>query len=250
MGLGIDAAVLSATRTQELGPRQVGLLAEAGATDAVATLVDRLVNRLGRERVLRLCPDPSHIPERAVRRVPALDPAGAESSAADAGVSPWGQARASLRPSQSRHSLHRQSSWPLARTGQLPRPCLLLQPPEPILVMAEMPEGPPARFVWRRVARRIVAAEGPERIAPEWWRGLAVAPAAAPAAPIAVSPIAVSPMAVSPMAVSMAGAARTRDYYRVEDDSGARYWVFRDGLYQQPGEANGPPRWYLHGLSA
>ena len=36
-------------------------------------------------------------------------------------------------------------------------------------MLAEIPEGPPARFTWRRVTRRVVKAEGPERIAPEWW---------------------------------------------------------------------------------
>jgi len=86
-------------------------------------------------------------------------------------------------------------------------------------VLAEIPEGPPARFTWRRVSRRVVKAEGPERIAPEWWR-------------------AVSPKASSP--------ARPRDYYRIEDEDGHRYWVFRDGLYQE--SELGPPGWYLHGV--
>jgi protein ImuB len=57
--------------------------------------------------------------------------------------------------------------------------------------------------------------EGPERIAPEWWR-------AAPGAP-------------------------TRDYYRLEDSHGRRFWVFRDGLH---GMDEAPPRWFLHGLFA
>ncbi len=50
--------------------------------------------------------------------------------------------------------------------------CCLLSRPEPVTVLAEIPEGPPARFTWRRVSRRVVKAEGPERIAPEWWRAL------------------------------------------------------------------------------
>jgi protein ImuB len=87
-------------------------------------------------------------------------------------------------------------------------------------VLAEIPEGPPARFTWRRLTCRIVKAEGPERIAPQWWR-LADAAAAKP--------------------------PRPRDYYTVEDAHGARYWLFRDGLYGESG-ADTAPAWYLHGL--
>ena len=81
--------------------------------------------------------------------------------------------------------------------------------------MAEVPEGPPQHFTWRRLPHRVVRAEGPERIAPEWWRAL--------------------------------GQSRPRDYYRLEDEGGAGYWVFREGLYQNAAE-DGPPRWFLHGL--
>ena len=86
--------------------------------------------------------------------------------------------------------------------------------------MAEVPEGAPLRFVWRRVARRILRSEGPERIAPEWWRAIELPP-------------------------GDARRPRPRDYYRLEDETGALYWVFRDGLYAGEAEA---PRWFLHGL--
>jgi protein ImuB len=87
--------------------------------------------------------------------------------------------------------------------------------------MAEIPEGPPLRFTWRRVNRRVTKAEGPERIAPEWWRTFDGSPI-----------------------------ERTRDYYRIEDEDGCRYWVFREGLYQERDEAreDNPPRWFLHGV--
>ena len=115
----------------------------------------------------------------------------------------------------------------------LPRPSLLLAPPEPIAVIAEVPEGAPQRFIWRRVARRIVRAQGPERIAPEWWRHIGLS----------------------------GRTPGTRDYYRLEDATGARYWVFRDGLYGELAEstdtvidagssAGDAPRWFLHGLFA
>jgi protein ImuB len=100
-----------------------------------------------------------------------------------------------------------------------PRPLLLLPRPEPVEAVAEIPDGAPARFTWRGVARRVVRASGPERIAPEWWRALG-----RPRPP------------------------RTRDYYRVEDETGARWWLFRAGLWGR-GEAEAP-RWWLHGLFA
>ena len=76
-----------------------------------------------------------------------------------------------------------------------------------------MPDGPPVRFKWRRVLHEIAAIEGPERIAPEWWR---------PEAP-----------------------ALTRDYFRAEDSDGRRFWLYREGLYDRE---DGIPRWFLHGL--
>ena len=53
-----------------------------------------------------------------------------------------------------------------------PRPIHLLPQPEPLEVLAPTPLGPPAAFRWRRRQHRVVSAEGPERIAPEWWRHL------------------------------------------------------------------------------
>ncbi len=88
-----------------------------------------------------------------------------------------------------------------------------------------MPEGAPAFITWRRVKRRIVRAEGPERIAPEWWKTLGQ----------------------TEEGVSDAR-MRTRDYYRLEDQMGAGYWVYREGLYTSTAGAS--PRWFMHGLFA
>jgi protein ImuB len=90
-------------------------------------------------------------------------------------------------------------------------------------VLAEIPEGPPARFTWRHVSRRVIKAEGPERIAPEWWRTLRSNPL-----------------------IKEKEQARPRDYYRIEDEDGRRYWVFREGLYQE--SELGSPGWFLHGV--
>ncbi|WP_395645288.1 Y-family DNA polymerase [Terricaulis sp.] len=91
------------------------------------------------------------------------------------------------------------------------RPIRLFSPGQPIEVMASVPDGPPIRFRWRRVLREVVRSEGPERISGDWQRR-----------------------------------EMTRDYYRVEDSKGRRYWLYREGLY---GEAD-EPRWYVHGLFA
>lgn len=98
------------------------------------------------------------------------------------------------------------------------RPLRLLPRPEPVDVMAEIPEGPPLSFRWRRVHHRIARAQGPERIAPEWWQ-------------------------------DEGARARVRDYYRVEDAAGHRFWLFRAGLYGEESE-RGAPRWFVHGLFA
>ncbi len=92
------------------------------------------------------------------------------------------------------------------------RPVRLFSPGQQIEVMAGVPDGPPIRFRWRRVTREVVRAEGPERIAGNWRSG-----------------------------------EITRDYYRVEDKQGRRYWLYREGLY---GESETQPRWYVHGLFA
>jgi protein ImuB len=105
------------------------------------------------------------------------------------------------------------SPEPPPEPGEPPtRPLRLFDPPHPIdVVAAAVPEGPPGRFIWRRHAHDVVRAEGPERIEAEWWRNPDIGP---------------------------------RDYYRVEDEQGRRFWIFRTGFYGED-EA---PRWFLHGL--
>jgi protein ImuB len=99
------------------------------------------------------------------------------------------------------------------------RPLLLLPQAEPTEVTALIPEGPPRRFRWRGVTYDIAGAQGPERIADEWWR--------------------------SPYPPQ--GGAVTRDYYLVEDGEGHRFWLYREGLY---GRETAAPRWFVHGLFA
>lgn len=97
-----------------------------------------------------------------------------------------------------------------------PRPVRLFRRPEPIEAMAPIPDDPPVQFRWRGRLHRVRRAEGPERIGEEWWK----------------------------RPIEEAAPSRVRDYYRVEDEDGARYWLFRAGLYE-PGQ---PVKWWLHGL--
>ena len=133
-GFGIEEAVLSASRVEPLAERQATHLAAGPQAPDLAALVDTLLVRLGAARVYRLAPVESDLPERAVRRVPAL-------------AAPLG------------------ALWP----ADLPRPARLLAPPEPVTAMAEIPDAPPLFFVWRNTRHRIARADGPERILGEWW---------------------------------------------------------------------------------
>jgi protein ImuB len=186
LGFGLDALMLTADVVEPMAARQAALEneAETKQAESLAALIDRLTARLGEARVLIPEAEDSWIPERAERLRPALG----RRVEADPGA--------------------------LGR-----RPILLLDPPEPIRdPLFDLPDGAPARFIWRRAPRRVVRAEGPERLAPEWWR---------------------------------AARARTRDYYCLEDAEGGRYWVFREGLYGRE-YAGGPderaPTWWMHGV--
>ena len=193
-GFGIDLMLLGAPVSEPLAAAQKPLVAlgrsgEAGReSESLAALIDRLTGRLGAGGIVRLQPRASHLPERAEALVAAL-------------IAPPATAAPAGHPRQAK------------------RPPLLLARPEPVEVVAEVPEGPPQRLRWRRSLHSIVRAEGPERIAPEWWRELD------------------------------GDISAPRDYYAIEDDTGARFWVFREGLYGAADTDDArAPAWYLHGF--
>ena len=99
--------------------------------------------------------------------------------------------------------------------GDWQRPPRLLARPEPIETMAVLPDNPPVWFTWRGVRRRVRRADGPERIRGEWWK-------------------------------CDAEMSTVRDYFRVEDEAGERYWLFRSGDGEH-GES-GSQKWFLHGI--
>ena len=178
IGLGVEFMLLEALETAPLTAAQADLAADRDAAE-LDRLVDQLAQRLGAARVVRLQPVDSHVPERAQALLPAGTPFTPR---------PW-----------------------LARQ---PRPVRLLPDPEPVEAMAGLPDGPPLWLRRRRERRRVLAAAGPERILPEWWR-------------------------------PDAGPARARDYYRVATEH-STFWVSRDGFYGDPE----PPRWRVRGAFA
>lgn len=190
-GFGFDTIRLAVGRTQSLPPRQIDTAGTAAEAGDISALIDRLSLRLGADAVCRLAPVDTHVPEAAQRLLPARE-----------------------APPQ---------AWDLAPAA-LPRPLLLFDPPQPVAVIASVPDGPPLRFRWQGQLHEVRLAEGPERIAPEWWH-----------APDGQQGAATGP-----------GHALSRDYYRVEDAGGRRFWLLRHGLF---GETEAP-LWYVHGLCA
>jgi protein ImuB len=176
---------------RERGRVGVGGIGSTDSTDiaALALLADRLGNRIGFANLRRLAPRESYLPERAVAVLPALAP-------------PW------------------KAIW---RAGPA-RPIRLLSPPETVEAMAPVPDDPPILFRWRRLQHRVRRADGPERVAAEWWRN--------------PDPARKREMPDDPSAI--------RDYYRVEDEEGRRFWLFRAGLYRP----DRPARWFIHGVFA
>ena len=134
-GFGIDALRLVAYVTEPLPPEQLGVGAPAKQDDALADLLSRLGNRLGFDRILRLLPGESKIPERSFLLSPAA------------------------------YSV----SEPFVRQGGPDRPFLIFRP-EPVTASSmRRPGHPPATFRWRRMQFTTLRATGPERITPEWW---------------------------------------------------------------------------------
>ena len=275
-GFGIDLMVLDVLRAGRVRDVQDGFSDDDAAADYdPGPLIDRLSNRLGVDAVTILEPRASHIPERREVRVAALkaslapvpsltdrsggarlpsprrggvgggvtnedrspgNPPTPNPSPRRAGGSPsaiGGGGCTEVLPMASLNARQKGSPpliyeppWPYGHYGKGPRrPPFVFARPEPISVVAEIPDGPPARFIWRRVERRVQRAEGPERIAPEWWRAIGLG--------------------------QNQKRPCSRDYYEIEDETGARYWVFRHGLYGgAEDESDDPPRWFLHGLFA
>ncbi len=240
LGFGVERVVLAAPRIGRLRHEQVERwLEQDGALETTldrdfGELLDTLSGRLGSDRVTRVEPAETHIPERAFLHRPvrsccitgpsardrASRLAGKEGEAGDAPAASSMQPDAASGPrsrskpgsgyaTASRETARRQVSP--ARVTGADRPSLLLARPEPIEAMAVTPDGPPSWLRWRGCEHTIVASFGPERVGEEWWRGR-----------------------------SDEGA--TRDYFKVQDERGRWLWVHR--ARSSPGATS---RWFVHG---
>lgn len=183
-GFGFDLIRLSATRAERMEARAIHFDADENAKREISYLIDRLAARFDPQRILAFQPTDTHIPE----------------------------AQWTMVPAQFVKDMH----WPVRAEKEAPRrPLRMFAKPEPVDVIAAIPEGPPLQFRWRRALHAVVRAEGPERIAMEWWRHQEAMP--------------------------------TRDYFRVEDASGKRFWLYRDGIYERETSS---PRWFMQGVFA
>ncbi|MGD0633671.1 MAG: DNA polymerase Y family protein [Beijerinckiaceae bacterium] len=207
-GYGFDVIRLAALSAERLDAEQVCFDTNEDRA-SLDDLVDRLGARFGLARITQLMPKDTHCSEQACAASPVRLRAPASRG------HPRENTLLLSAPSWPAASLpapswdHDGDEQILALPG---RPIRLLRRPEPIDTIASVPDGPPLRFRWRRVMHQVAAIEGPERIAPEWWKSTAPA----------------------------------RDYFRAEDTAGQRFWLFREGLYQETPD----PRWFMHGLFA
>jgi protein ImuB len=186
-GYGFEILRLNVLRHEPFEGMQANFDGDREAETSLAAFVDGVSARLGKDCLQSFDIRESHVPERAAVAVPAI-----EGFASGRGT---GQDR--IPPPR----------------GE--RPLRLFAVPERVeTLLAEVPEGPPQSFRWRRLQHRVSRSEGPERLAMEWWIDGAEAP--------------------------------TRDYFRIEDDAGRRLWMYREGLYGE----DPAPRWFVHGVFA
>lgn len=176
--LGIELFVLDAPKVDDVMPGQEALWAENPGLDdqSVIRLLDRVAGKVGSAAICRYVPDTHYWPERSFKK---------SATITEKPLSDW-------------------------RIDQ-PRPTELLKRPEPIDVMALIPDHPPKFFIYKGTKHLVVKADGPERIEREWWLD----------------------------------AGEHRDYYQAEDEQGQRYWLFRSGHYGSEGY-----KWFIHGFFA
>ena len=134
-GFGIEIMSLAASVAEPLEAKQaISSLTEEPEAD-VSGLIDTLANRVGERRIYRFAAVASDVPERCIMRIAPLAPNTGE-------------------------------AWP----DHWLRPSRLLPAPEPIDAIALLPDHPPVSFTWRGIRRRVMRADGPERVFGEWWK--------------------------------------------------------------------------------
>lgn len=174
---GIELFILEARQVAVLKPQQDVLWQQSGGLyhPDVSMLLDKISARLGEQAISRYLPDEHWWPERSFRKAKSI-------------------------------SEHSSSPWQALK----PRPIQLLDHPQKIEVTAPIPDYPPMNFRYKGKLHKVIAADGPERIEPEWW----------------------------------ISEGEHRDYYTVEDENGCRFWIFRLGHYNEHFKVH----WFLHGF--
>jgi len=178
-GLGIELFILNVEKVDEVDLDQGEMWTSRPGLDdqSVIRLLDRVAGKVGPQVVHRYLPSARYWPERSVQNSVSVNE-------------------------------KRNIDW---RTD-LPRPTELLPSPDPIEVMALIPDHPPRFFIYNGTQHLVIKADGPERIEREWWLD----------------------------------EGEHRDYYQVEDEKGRRYWLFRSGHYG----SEQPYKWFIHGFFA
>lgn len=177
--LGIELFTLDVLKVQELSPLQAKLWETAGGLEDnnLSELLDRIDGKMGTGHIHRYLPDEHYWPEHSFKPATELN---------ETLVTTW--------------------------KVNVPRPLMILFKPEPIEVMAPVPDYPPMTFRYKETLHKIIKADGPERVEQEWWLQQ----------------------------------GQHRDYYAVEDEEGCRYWLFRSGHY----DVERSYRWFIHGFFA
>ena len=211
-GYGVDLMRLACLAAEPLAPSQAELerAHEAERARALAELLDRLSARLGARAVTRRELVEAHLPEQAEAAAPAT--LGEARKRGEGALLPRSPSRDGRLSTPYAGEGGRRSRPDEGLEGAPARPLRLFARPEPIEALAEVPDGPPLRFRWRRVLHDVAAIEGPERIAAPWWRR---------------------------------DGAPTRDYFRAEDSQGRRFWLYREGLW---GRETARAKWFMHGV--
>jgi len=178
-GLGIELFELEASKVGPVAVPQEALWTVSPGIDSqhLLQLIDRIAGKVGAAAINRYIPASSYWPER--------------STAAAASITEV-----------------RLGDWSVDK----PRPTELLERPEPVQVMALIPDHPPRFFIYKGEQHKVIKADGPERIEREWWLDQ----------------------------------GEHRDYYRLEDEQGRRFWLYRSGHHN----ADKGYQWFLHGFFA
>jgi len=209
---GVAALTLTARLTSRSKPLQHQLLKEQGSekgsfqhdSESVQELMNHLLSRLGSDRVMRIEPLASYLPEQSFQYQSIGSSLTTNRETTRGGVA------------HGKRNLHEAGLREATEGPFMKRPSYLFEIPEPITAIAMLPDKPPSQLTWNRERLKVTMAEGPERICLEWWQH-----------------------SLATSQVTTHGNHASRDYFRLQDQTGRWLWVFRD---------NSSESWFVHGM--